>query len=63
MNDTPSPIEVQKHLSGVDYPATKDELLRAAEVNGADDDIIDLLDGLDDRTYESPADVSEELGS
>ncbi len=31
-----NPIELQKHLKGVDYPATKEELIETAIEQGAD---------------------------
>ncbi|KZB84783.1 DUF2795 domain-containing protein [Amycolatopsis regifaucium] len=58
----PNPIEVQKHLSGVDYPAKRDDLVRTAERNGAGEDILAALRELPDRTYEGPSGVSEEIG-
>jgi len=33
-----NPIEVQKHLKGISYPATKDDVVSTAEQNGADDE-------------------------
>src|SRR5207248_2276702 len=30
-----SPVELQKHLKGVDYPARKQDLINAAQENGA----------------------------
>ncbi|MFI9454068.1 DUF2795 domain-containing protein [Amycolatopsis sp. NPDC052450] len=57
-----NPIEVQKHLSGVDYPASREDLVRAAERNGADQNTVDLLRDLPDRTYEGPSGVSKEIG-
>ncbi|EYT56346.1 hypothetical protein H490_0102270 [Leucobacter sp. UCD-THU] len=61
MTEQPNPIQIQKHLGGVDYPATKQDLLRAARDAGADDDVCDSLDGLPDREYDSPTDVSGEI--
>lgn len=31
-----NPIQLQKHLKGVDYPATKEDLLQHAKDQGAD---------------------------
>ncbi|RSN62467.1 hypothetical protein DMH01_07230 [Amycolatopsis sp. WAC 04182] len=56
-----NPIEIQKCLSGVDYPAGRDDLVRAAEVNGADDRTLDLLRNLPDREYEGPSGVNKEI--
>jgi hypothetical protein len=53
-----SPIDIQKALSGLDYPATKDQILQHAEQNGADQEIVDALRQIDDREYEGPSGVS-----
>jgi hypothetical protein len=59
MNNTPNPIEVQKFLGGIDYPAGKDDLVRKAEESGAGDDVLSALRGIPDREYDSPTAVSE----
>jgi hypothetical protein len=48
------PIEVQKHLKGVDYPATKDDLISHAESNGAPEDILDQLRGMSKDSFDGP---------
>ena len=58
----PNPNQLQKYLSGGDYPAKRDDLVRAAEKNGADSDTLDIVRGLPDRTYEGPSGVSKEIG-
>jgi trehalose-6-phosphatase len=58
-----NPIQVQKFLSGMDYPATKDEIVKHAKSRGADDNILDTLERLpDDDNFETPADVSKAIG-
>ena len=57
-----NPIEVQTHLKGVDYPASKDELIAAAESNGAPQEIIEALQRMDGTEFEGPDDVMEALG-
>ncbi len=60
---TVNPISVQKYLKGMDYPASKDELIDHAEEQGADDEVLDLLEQLpDDEEFETPADVSKAIG-
>jgi hypothetical protein len=54
----PSPIDIQKALSGMDYPATKDQIVQHAEQHGADKEILDSLRKIDDREYEGPSGVS-----
>lgn len=57
-----NPIDLQKSLKGVDYPASKDDVVKAARDNGASEEIVKALEGLDDGTFETPADVSKALG-
>ncbi|WP_019587329.1 DUF2795 domain-containing protein [Deinococcus apachensis] len=57
-----NPIQLQKHLKGVSYPASKQDLMDAAEENGADDDVRSMLDELPDEEYETPAAVNKALG-
>jgi hypothetical protein len=58
---TVNPIQMQKFLKGVDYPASKRDLLEAAERNGADGDVRTTLERLPDEEYQTPADVSQAL--
>jgi len=57
-----NPIEVQKHLSGVDYPASKEELIATAESNGAPQEIIEALQQTDAVQFDGPDNVMAELG-
>jgi hypothetical protein len=54
-----NPIELQKHLKGVDYPASKDDLVRAAESNGAPQEIVDALRSTDKDRYDGPTAVEQ----
>ena len=58
-----NPIQIQKFLKGVNYPASKSDLLQNAEQQGADEDVRTALEQLPDEEYESPADVSKALGN
>ena len=51
-----SPIDIQKALKGMDYPATKEQILEHAK--GGDRDVLDALQKIDDREYEGPSGVS-----
>jgi hypothetical protein len=57
-----NPIEVQEHLRGMDYPATKDELVATAESNDAPQEIIEALQQMDGDQFDGPDDVMEALG-
>ena len=39
-----NPIDVQRHLKGVSYPASRDDLVSAARDNGASDEIVSALE-------------------
>ena len=58
-----NPIDVQKNLKGVSYPASRDDLVAAAEENGGDDELLEQLRRLGEDEFESPADVMKALGS
>jgi hypothetical protein len=57
-----NPIQVAKFLKGVDYPASKADLIKRAEQNGADEQIRATLEQLPDQKFDSPADVSKGIG-
>ncbi|MEV6843573.1 DUF2795 domain-containing protein [Actinoplanes sp. NPDC051411] len=59
---TNNPIQLQKYLSGVDYPTDKQTLVKTAKDQGADDDVIQTLESLPFDRYNSPNDVSEAFG-
>ncbi len=59
MSDAPNPIEVQKYLSGIDYPASKEDVVSKAEEHGAPDEVLEALRGIDDREYDGPTAVSQ----
>lgn len=57
----PIAIRAQKFLSGVDYPASKEDLLKTAREEGAEKDVLEALEKLPDRDYEGPTGISAEL--
>lgn len=58
---TVNPIELQKCLGGVGYPADKKQILDQAKQHGADEEIMSALGSLPERTYDSPAEVNKEV--
>lgn len=56
-----NPIHLQIYLKNVNFPATKQELIDAADKEDADDDVLYTLNQLPDRTYYNRAGISEEL--
>ncbi len=57
-----NPIEVQKHLKGMNYPADKETLVQTAEQNGAGGELLDQLRGLEQNEFSGPDDVMRALG-
>jgi hypothetical protein len=57
-----NPIQLQKALKGVKYPANKKDLAQAADQNQADDNIRAMLKKLPDEQYGRPSDVSKAIG-
>ncbi len=57
-----NPIQLQKHLKGVDYPASKEDLIAHAQKQKADKEALSTLEQLPDEEYETPADVSKAIG-
>lgn len=61
-HSTPNPVQIQKFLSGLDYPAAKQDIVDKAKAEGADRDVLDALEHLPDQEYNSPVAVSREVG-
>ena len=53
-----SPIDIQKALKGMDYPAGKEDIVKHAEQNGGDKEVLDALRKIDGREYDGPSGVS-----
>jgi hypothetical protein len=53
-----SPIDIQKALGGMDYPAGRDDIVARAEQNGAGEEVLEALRKIQDRQYEGPSGVS-----
>lgn len=57
-----NPIQVQKFLEGIDYPASKQDLINKAKEKGADEKVMAALERLPEQMYETPVDISEAMG-
>ncbi|MEU3876291.1 MULTISPECIES: DUF2795 domain-containing protein [Streptomyces] len=57
---TVNPIQLQKSLGGVDYPASKETLVEHAKSHGADKKTVDALSAMPKKSYGSPAEVTKE---
>ncbi|WP_133499896.1 DUF2795 domain-containing protein [Cognatilysobacter terrigena] len=57
-----SPSNVERYLAGVKYPATKGDLLQAAQANGAPRDIMQLINDIEMDEFGGPQDVMKGYG-
>ena len=53
--------DLSGHLDGVDYPATKEQLIDAAVDGEAPQELIERLQSLSREQYENPGEVEREL--
>lgn len=58
-----SPANVQAHLKGISYPASRDDLLSTAKKNNAPEDVMELLRKIPDQEYHGPQDVMKAYGN
>lgn len=56
-----SPAQVQRYLSGLVYPSSREELIDYAVEEGADEDVLDTLSRIPDELYHTPDDVSQAI--
>lgn len=61
-NQKVNPIQAQKFLKGIDYPASKEEIIEAARDQGADENVISTLERIPMDSFNSPNDVAEGIG-
>ncbi len=57
-----SPVQMQKHLKGVNYPASKGDLVARAQQNNASGEIVDKIRQLPADSFNGPKDVMRALG-
>lgn len=55
------PDDAQQYIEDVEYPASKEEVISAAESNGAPESLLEMLGTLPRPEFSSPEEVMEEL--
>lgn len=55
-------VNVAQHLEGIDFPADRQMLIDHARDQGASVEVLDVLETIPDRNYESIDEVTEEVG-
>jgi hypothetical protein len=58
--DEPRPDEIARALAGAEYPLSKERLLKLAEKNGADGEVMAVLGRMTERNFDSDAAVIRE---
>ena len=58
-----SPADIQKHLRGVRFPASKQDLMDKARENGAPDDVVNALQSLSGNQFSNPQEVMRALSN
>lgn len=57
-----TPTDIEPFIGGASYPLAKEDLIDLATTREAPEDIVALLETLEERDYDSLADVVAELG-
>lgn len=57
-----NPVQIQRFLTGVDYPCSKSEIMQHAASQGADEDVMRTLEGLPQDAFSSPKELTQALG-
>jgi hypothetical protein len=58
--DEPRAEDITSALKGADYPMGKEKLLALAKSNGADGEVMAVLNRMSDRNFDSPSAVLRE---
>jgi hypothetical protein len=56
-----NPEDARQYFEDIDYPASKEDLISAAESNGAPDGLVERLGTLGRAEFSEPEDVVAEL--
>ena len=57
-----NPVEVEKSLKGIDFPAKKQDLVKHAQQQGAKQEVIETIKGLPEENFNNAADVAKAIG-
>ncbi|MBW4557810.1 MAG: DUF2795 domain-containing protein [Trichormus sp. ATA11-4-KO1] len=57
-----SAIDISRTLSGIDFPANKQDLVNHAREKNANEEIINVLQQMPEREYNNMADVEHAFG-
>ena len=58
---TVSGVELQEYLAGLDYPVSREDLVRWGQENGASTEVLQMLHALPAGQFDSPAELGAAL--
>ncbi|MCL7456653.1 DUF2795 domain-containing protein [Micromonospora echinofusca] len=56
-------VQLQEYLAGLDYPVSREDLVRWGQENGASTEMLQTLRALPAEEFGSPAELSEALNT
>ncbi|MBM0237038.1 DUF2795 domain-containing protein [Micromonospora sp. ATA32] len=56
-------VQLQEYLAGLDYPVSREDLVRWGQENGASTEVLQMLRALPVEQFDSPAELSESLNA
>lgn len=56
-----TPAQMYQYLEGADFPMSKTNIVRIAEINGAPEHVLSLLDEVQDMEYGNLFELMEEI--
>ena len=54
-----NPVQVEKYLKGISFPVKKDDLIKQAQQNGADEQMRTMLMQLPEQSFASATDCED----
>lgn len=57
-----SPANVSFHLKGIEMPAKKQDLIQKARQNGAPQEVMQIIEKMPEKTFQTMADVMKAYG-
>jgi len=57
-----NPVEVEKSLKGIDFPAKKEDLVKHAKQHGANKEVLETIQQLPKEEFYNAADVAKAVG-
>ncbi|MGC5021617.1 DUF2795 domain-containing protein [Micromonospora sp. DT47] len=56
-------VQLREYLAGLDYPVSREDLVRWAQENGASTELLQMLKALPAEQFDDPAELNESLAS